>query len=80
MALYLQIPVQRTCIHKIPVHGANIHSMDGNAGHFTYSFPSINLVYTKSPSNPIFSIQWTGNVTETARPTVRKPCIHESPV
>lgn len=54
--------------------------MDGNPWRFTYRFPSSERVYTKSPSNPIFSIQWTGNVTETARPTVRKPCIHESPV
>lgn len=60
MALYLQIPVQRTCIHKIPVHGANIHSMDGNAWYFNLGFPSIDLAYTESPSTvPLFTV-WTG--------------------
>ena len=32
------------------VHGAYIHCMDGNAGHFTCGFPSTDLVYAKSPS------------------------------
>lgn len=50
MALYLQIPVQRTCIHKSPVHGAYNHNMDGNAWYFTLGFPSISLAYIYFPS------------------------------
>ena len=42
------------------VHGAYIHCMDGNAGHFTCGFPSTDLAYTESPSTvPIFTV-WTG--------------------
>ena len=53
MALYLQIPVQRTCIHKSPVHGAYNHNMDGNAWYFTLGFPSISLAYIYFPSRRI---------------------------
>lgn len=50
MALYLQIPVRCACIHRIPVHGAYNHNMDGNACYFTLGFPSISLAYIYFPS------------------------------
>ena len=56
----IEIPVHRPCIHRIPVHSANNHSMDGNAGHFNHVFPSTDLVYADLPSTAPIITEWTG--------------------
>lgn len=51
-------PVPRARIHEIPVHGTYYHKMDGKCLLQSPAFPSICLVYMKSPSNNT-GIQYT---------------------